>query len=192
MIVKIEAKIKGGIMTAFREKYKLTQKEAAEMAGVTLGVWGNAERLNFKDTDRDSLRKIASLLEVDVKEICPPEFADKDMRTKRAIFQEMRAERIINEQAKKRLICYESNEDCKTPQELKEILKKVLNCLTYRQRKVIELRYGIGHGHEYTYEEIGKMLKMTRERARQIVEMAIERLKVPERVKKLKDALTEK
>ena len=55
--------------------------------------------------------------------------------------------------------------------------EKYLNQLSYRQREIIKLRYGIGDGYIYTLAEVAKIFKVTRERVRGVEAMAIMRLK---------------
>ena len=63
---------------------------------------------------------------------------------------------------------------------LREEIRKVLNQLTVRERQVIELRFGLVDDHDHTLEEVGKKLKVTRERVRQIEERAIRKLRHPQ------------
>lgn len=72
---------------------------------------------------------------------------------------------------------------------LKEQLNEVLNTLTYREKRVLELRFGIATGHPHTLEEVGKEFGVTRERIRQIEAKALRKLKYPPRSKKLRDYL---
>jgi len=72
---------------------------------------------------------------------------------------------------------------------LKEQLDDVLTTLTYREKRVLELRFGIATGHPHTLEEVGKEFGVTRERIRQIEAKALRKLKHPSRSKKLKDYL---
>ncbi|MCH2363303.1 MAG: sigma-70 family RNA polymerase sigma factor, partial [Planctomycetes bacterium] len=58
-------------------------------------------------------------------------------------------------------------------------LGDVLGTLTYREREIIKLRYGLGDGYTYTLEEVGKIFKVTRERVRQIEAKAIRKLQHP-------------
>ncbi len=69
----------------------------------------------------------------------------------------------------------------------KERIEEVLNTLTEREREVIKMRYGIGHGRSYTLEEISKVFKVTRERIRQIQAKAVRKLQHPARSRKLED-----
>lgn len=68
---------------------------------------------------------------------------------------------------------------------LKEELERVLSTLTYREREILKLRYGIGIDRTYTLEEIGVIFGITRERVRQIEARALRRLQHPIRSKRL-------
>ncbi|MBV6517612.1 MAG: RNA polymerase subunit sigma-70 [Candidatus Brocadia sp.] len=68
---------------------------------------------------------------------------------------------------------------------LKDQLEKVLNTLSYREREVIKLRFGISDGYTHTLEEIGERFNITRERIRQIESVAIRKLQHPLRSRKL-------
>jgi len=68
---------------------------------------------------------------------------------------------------------------------LKEKLGDVLTSLTERERKILEMRFGLVDGYERTLEEIGKMYNVTRERIRQIEAKALRKLRHPTRVRHL-------
>lgn len=68
---------------------------------------------------------------------------------------------------------------------LKDRIEEVLKTLTYREREIIKLRYGIGDGYTYTLEEVGRIFKVTRERVRQVEAKAIKKLQHPVRSRKL-------
>jgi len=72
---------------------------------------------------------------------------------------------------------------------LKDRIEAVLKTLTYREREIIKLRYGIGDGYTYTLEEVGKIFKVTRERVRQVEAKAIRKLQHPVRARKLQGFL---
>ena len=72
---------------------------------------------------------------------------------------------------------------------LKEQLSEVLGTLTDRERKVLELRFGLDDGRARTLEEVGKEFNVTRERIRQIEAKALRKLRHPSRSRKLKDYL---
>jgi RNA polymerase primary sigma factor len=72
---------------------------------------------------------------------------------------------------------------------LKEKLADVLQTLTERERKILEMRFGLVDGYERTLEEIGKMYNVTRERIRQIEAKALRKLRHPTRVRHLQGFL---
>lgn len=72
---------------------------------------------------------------------------------------------------------------------LREQLDEILDTLTSRERKVLELRFGLIDGTPRTLEEVGKEFDVTRERIRQIEAKALRKLKHPSRSQKLKDFL---
>jgi len=72
---------------------------------------------------------------------------------------------------------------------LKQKLKDVLASLTERERKIVELRFGLVDGYERTLEEIGKQYKVTRERIRQIEAKALRKLRHPTRARHLQGFL---
>ena len=87
------------------------------------------------------------------------------------------------------------DEDASEPSEvasfslLREQLEEVLDTLTPREKKVLELRFGMADGHSRTLEEVGKEFNVTRERIRQIEAKALRKLRHPSRSKKLRDFL---
>jgi len=68
---------------------------------------------------------------------------------------------------------------------LREKIDSLLKTLTYREREIIRLRYGLGDGYTYTLEEVGRIFKATRERVRQIEAKAVRKLQNPIRSEKL-------
>ncbi len=76
-----------------------------------------------------------------------------------------------------------------TQEMLKDKIDHVLKTLTYREREIIKLRYGLGDGYTYTLEEVGRIFKVTRERVRQIEAKAVRKLQHPVRSRQLKGFL---
>jgi RNA polymerase primary sigma factor len=72
---------------------------------------------------------------------------------------------------------------------LRDKLEQVLGTLTFREREILKLRYGIGDGYTYTLEEVGQIFKVTRERVRQIEAKAVRKLQHPVRARKLEGFL---
>ena len=72
---------------------------------------------------------------------------------------------------------------------LKDRLDSLLKTLTYREREIIRLRYGLTDGYTYTLEEVGRIFRVTRERVRQIEAKAVKKLQHPVRAKQLESFL---
>ena len=72
---------------------------------------------------------------------------------------------------------------------LRDKIEGLLKTLTYREREIIRLRYGLGDGYTYTLEEVGRIFKVTRERVRQIEAKAVRKLQHPVRSKHLEGFL---
>jgi RNA polymerase primary sigma factor len=73
---------------------------------------------------------------------------------------------------------------------LRQKIESLLKTLTYREREIIRLRYGLGDGYTYTLEEVGRIFKVTRERVRQIEAKAVKKLQHPVRSQHLQGFLT--
>ncbi|MFQ5855695.1 MAG: sigma-70 family RNA polymerase sigma factor [Anaerolineae bacterium] len=72
---------------------------------------------------------------------------------------------------------------------LREDIEKLLTSLTPREARVLQLRYGLIDGHSYTLKEVGEKFGLTRERIRQIENEALQRLRHPQRSRKLREYL---
>ena len=79
--------------------------------------------------------------------------------------------------------------DAASQQLLKEAVEEVLSSLTLRERRVLQLRFGLEDGRSRTLEEVGREFGVTRERIRQIEAKALRKLRHPSRSRRLKDYL---
>jgi len=75
---------------------------------------------------------------------------------------------------------------------LKDKLGDVLGSLNERERKVLELRFGLGDGYSRTLEEVGRQFRVTRERIRQIEAKALRKMRHPTRLRQLHGFIEEK
>jgi len=83
----------------------------------------------------------------------------------------------------------ESPVNAATHEMLRDKIEGILKTLTYREREIIKLRYGLGDGYTYTLEEVGRIFKVTRERVRQIEAKAVRKLQHPVRSRQLEGFL---
>ena len=68
---------------------------------------------------------------------------------------------------------------------IEDIGREAISSLTERERKVLELRFGLADGYSRTLEEVGKQFKVTRERIRQIEAKALRKMRHPTRIRQL-------
>jgi len=74
---------------------------------------------------------------------------------------------------------------------LRDRIESLLQTLSYREREIIKLRYGLADGLTYTLEEVGRIFEVTRERVRQIEAKAVQKLQHPMRLRQLEQFLDE-
>ena len=120
---------------------------------------------------------------------------DKVRETMRVAQEPVSLETPIGEEEDSHLGDFIEDSDAPAPADaashtlLKEQLEDVLSTLTPREKKVLELRFGLEDGRNRTLEEVGKEFNVTRERIRQIEAKALRKLRHPSRSKRLKDFL---
>jgi len=85
----------------------------------------------------------------------------------------------------------EAPSETATSDMLRGRINDVLKTLTYREREILKLRYGVGDGYTYTLEEVGRIFKVTRERVRQVESKALRKLQHPVRRRRLSSFIEE-
>ena len=148
----------------------------AEKAGVNKSSIYVYERLKSMPSP-EIAERIASALNKDLTFLFPEDFrqfvADANKERKRGEEEketEFESIEYLN-------IEEESPEEIAMKKETPEVVDRLLDNLKLRDREILRLRYGIGHGYNYTLEEVGRIFKITRERVRQIENKAIEKLR---------------
>lgn len=153
----------------------------------TINKLARAQRQLLQELNRDPTNEeIAAEMNIDVEKV----------RIVRKIAQEpVSLETPIGEEEDSHLGDFIEDDTVIAPDEaanftmLREELTAILGTLSERERKVLELRFGLNDGTPRTLEEVGKEFSVTRERIRQIEAKAIRKLKHPTRSQKIKDFL---
>ena len=146
-----------------------------------IGRWCNLQDTPHHTGDeRDELeKKLYAITGKTLDELFPRELceAEEFLRSKKTIesTKEIELSGLLEyaERTQERLTLDAPNTDT---QELLELIKSQVDRLSYREREIIKLRYGLKDGYRYTLEEVGHIFKVTRERIRSIESRAIRRL----------------
>lgn len=176
MKIGMVAKIRHGALLKFRKDMGITQAAAAKMAGVSHRDWNALECMHFGRVPKVAVKAIAELVGEPPESVSPEELKGKSLGETRIAYREVPAHTILDHDAADRLIL-PSPADVACDRDEIQSLMELLKFLPYRKREIIELRYGIGYDRAYTLEEAGKIMKITRERVRQIEISAIRLLR---------------
>lgn len=193
MLIGITARARNGIMLKYRIEHGLTQVAAARQLGIHPQIWNSMELLRF-DANRlswNQVTKVAKSLGCLPEELIPEELRGYDCRVSKVVFRQVEAERMLAERTAQRMILPAPDKQVEL-EDLRNVsarrIEKSLKKLTYRQREILKLRFGLNERRKtYTLEEIGRMFKITRERVRSIEAGAVAKL----RTQKISDFLRE-
>lgn len=190
MKVALKYRVINGKMLEFRQKRQLSQVKCGELAGLGRDVWAGIERMDFSRATRESVQKIADMIECDVNEIVPEEFRGRVFRVSGTAYAEIAECQLEHiERSMNRLLLPSPDEveqpDDNYPTMVREAIGEVLPTLTYREREVIKRRFGIGQEIPRTRNEVAGDFRITPERVRQIEASAIRKLRHPVRAQRL-------
>jgi RNA polymerase sigma factor (sigma-70 family) len=184
MKIKAVLKIKNDAVICAREKLGLTQIGLDKAIGIGKGTICAIEnfRLIQIKTTHSCVKKISDFLNLPIEEVAPPDLCGEEFQTQ--------FEQVINIQAKA-LLEYKnhSRDRLVLPSPAEEIEKNDMveyftrllddnmHKLTFREREVIKLRYGINGDNSYTLAEVGRIFKVTKDRVRQVEAKAVRKLR---------------
>ena len=192
MLIGIVAKFRNGPLLAYREKYSFSQREAAEQAGISHQGWNKIECMRFKESSWESIKKVANFLDISTDEICPPELKKLDLRLTKIAYQEVDSHRLEAIRTEERMLLpspADVVEEQDFQQTLKDKMQEVLKTLTYRERDIIEMSYGLEGRKEHSDVEIGKIFNVGKNRVKQVKDKAFKKLQHPVRSRKIEPLL---
>lgn len=181
-----------------RQERGLTQEELSDLFGVARSTVTQWER-GWSAPRMGMVRQLAKVLHVTPEEIGERMGIDADrVREIQKISQEpVSLETPIGEEEDSQLGDFIEDTGAVVPPDaasfpiLQDELSKVLDSLADRERKVIELRFGLIDGHPRTLKEVGREFGVTRERIRQIESKTLLKLRHPSRSNKLRDFISD-
>ena len=171
MKIRATLRIRNDEMIAAREKLGLSQIAVSKAANVPIDFVFNCERLNYaaaqKPRKEEYLERLSAFLGIPGDVIMPEELASESIQStftaKVDVDNKALLEGIQSFQSRNLL---PSPDEEYEHTEILEIVQELLPTLSYREREVIKLLYGLDtkDGKEYTHEEVAKMLCLTRSR----------------------------
>ena len=191
MEIRAELKLRNAAVLRARKARGWSQGKLAEVVGVSQHFVADVERMQFRRVKvREAAIKIAIALELPTDTVLPSDMEED-------IVAEMHTTKDVNvgallgyaERFNSRMIL--PAPDGIKDLELSNILLELVNELPPSDREVITMRYGLGDSSEYTLQECGNKLNISRERVRQIEDKVIKTLKHPVRLNKLKPFVRE-
>ncbi len=165
-----------------REKSGLTQEQLAAFCDMPLQTLGRIEGLKQIPTP-EMAEKICEVLGLDIDETFPQWLELYKLKKSSYDTHHLITERLLPHM-KNIMLTGETIEDIEhkiDSESLKKKMRKAVRTLSDRERKVIELRFGLKDGVPKSYENVGSQFGITRERIRQIEAKALRKLRHPSR-----------
>jgi RNA polymerase sigma factor (sigma-70 family) len=188
MRLRATLKLRNDKMLNARESLGMNQTELAHAAGVTLFTVAAFEALNFAIKDaEDKAVQVAVVLGLPVDDVLPEGLAGLKLPSIHRRSFEANASCLL---ATRERLTLPSPDQQAGGIEFRDAIAKVLHSLTYREREVIKLRFGLG-GDKTTFsrEECGKIFRVTAARIKQVEENAIRKMQHPRRSRRLESFL---
>lgn len=178
-------------MRVARERIGLLQKDLGRLVGVSKEAICSYE--NLRTFPRPAIQeKIAEALRVPAESIFPPWLKEFKLKAVPAAIEERSislTETISLKLIRPEMLMIEGPEEEAERSALKDQINEELKTLKPRERKVLELRFGLGDEEPMTLEKIGREMGVTSARIRQIEVRALKKLRRPARSRKLKEFL---
>jgi RNA polymerase sigma factor (sigma-70 family) len=175
--LRLEVRLKNAALVNAREELGFTAKKAAELIGVSYHPYIKYENMS-KYPGPDMRRKICDFYGLE-EEVVFPEELRKIMPGKRILERKIPKSRLVSlaEASHQHLLPPVEIEQELEEREMKEEIENVLGKLQDREAIIIRLYYGIGERESKTYDEIAEMLGMSRQRIRQIHNVALQKIR---------------
>lgn len=175
-------------LTSARRNAGFSQKDMSLMTGINATKMSDIETLKVIATDFEK-GEISSALSTSVKYLFPKEL---ELSISVGVFDE-REKHLSSPQVEALAMSYTDKgiERFEELYKLKETLAEALTALTPRERKIVELRFGLDIGTPHTLEDVGARFNFTRERVRQIESKALRKIRHPRNSRNLRPFLDE-
>ena len=187
MRVQAEIRLRHADVVQTRKARGWSQRELAQQAGVPMNHIQDLEKMQFKRARvRASALKVAATLGLNSDAVLPPDM-EEDIVSTIKMTRDVDTTALIDysDRLNSRLLLPGPDAEAIDHAALQEELERVMATLTFREREIIRLRYGMSDAGVCTLEEVARRFHVTRERARSIEAKALRKLQHPARSKRL-------
>lgn len=175
--------LRNDAMLSAREHLGLTQAEAALRCGISKCTYMRLEKLDYpRRFDCDKILRIAVGLGICPDDIMAQSLAGADVPNKFITLGTVEVSHLLEFAARQARFILPSPADKAESKDLLEDVKESLSALSFKEREVVKLRYGLSDGHAYSLEECSRIFKVGQERIRQVESKAIRKLRYFRRV----------
>jgi len=180
MLIRGTLTLRNEVVISKREALTLTQKQAAELACISIDHYARIERLDFSSrTVDDDVIRIAGAFDLDMNDIAPPELIGHQIGAKAVQVSSVTPGRLLECTNPSRFILPSPADEAERIEVRNALKEAMAKMLTLREREILDRRYGLDSHDEQSYGQIGRELKITKERVRQIEMKAIRKLQFP-------------
>ena len=190
MRIRASTKLRNDKMIAARERLGLNQTRAAKEAGLSPQAWMEFEKLCYSRYTPETLERHASTISlylgIPAEDIAPRELWGSEIPSTHKVVRTVETRELleaVRNQQQHYLLAEPSTE--MEQEEAHEVIDGVLETLTFQEREIIKLRFGLTDEHCYTLEEISRLFKVGRSRVLAIEAKALRKLGHPARSQKL-------
>lgn len=198
MKLKAKLTVRNHAMVEARKNMGLNQVQCAKAVGMSVAYLQDLELLNYRRKSQYHITQAESLadfLGLSIDDVLPEKVRGRILTLDSEKIFESDPDEILLAYEKKmqletaiedRIALQEDNSRRAKQEEIKSVINDCLDTLTERERTVLELRFGLDGCGERTLEEVGRKIKVTGSRVREIEGRALHRLMHPFRAKHLK------
>ena len=187
--LRVIVRIKNNYLCKIREHYGLSMEAAAKKCKISYGCWCALENLKRYPYNKRGFEWSESAVKISKAFNMPPEIlfpqALEEITNNKAE-REMSAASFLLDSSVETLLLEQNPETKVTQDSLRRQVQGVLSTLSPREQKVIAMRFGLDGDGPKTFDEIGEVFNIGRERVRQIEAKAFRMLRHPSRIKQLK------
>lgn len=174
--VRATIRLRNNAMIEARHERGWTQAQLGALVGVSQTVIGELERFDWRcRNSRRYAEEVAAALDISVESIMPDGVEGQHVDHTSVHIGRVRTEQMLayRDHLEQRMLVPPPGE----AQERDELIRRALETISYRERDVLKLRYGLFGGLAYSLEECGKRFNISRERVRQIELKALRNLR---------------